>query len=231
MADVTEIIEESAVQLEIVELGGGQIEITGESPTQIEIIETISTSNDLDITSQTNTLVVENTSDSTNIDISVDLSTTVETTTTNNVVEIIENIVSAFPFEGKAEITGSLEVLGNTTIVGDTTITGSLIISSSNTFTNLGPFNQVGDFIVETGTLTVSENIFSEVISASFISASSATFKGDGITDIITVGSASAFPLIVNSNGLIVLDNYNYTPTPIEGGFLLSGSDFYIGLE
>ncbi len=93
MADITEIIEESAVQLEIVESGGGQIEIVDNGSTQIEIIETTLDSNDLDIATQTNTLVVENTTDSTNIDILVDSLTTVEAINTTNVIEITENQV------------------------------------------------------------------------------------------------------------------------------------------
>ena len=93
MADITEIIEESAVQLEIVESGGGQIEIVDTSSTQIEIVETTLDSSDLDISTQTNTLVVETTTDSTNVDIIVDPSTIVETTTTTNTIEITENQV------------------------------------------------------------------------------------------------------------------------------------------
>ena len=68
MADVTEIIEESAVQLEIVETGGGQLEIVDSDPTVIEIVETLVDANDLDIATQTNTLVVESISDNTIVD-------------------------------------------------------------------------------------------------------------------------------------------------------------------
>ena len=93
MADITEIIEESAIQLEIVELGGGQVEIIDNGSTQIEIVETTLDSNDLEIATQTNTLVVENTTENTNIDILVDTSTTIEATTTTNVIEITENQV------------------------------------------------------------------------------------------------------------------------------------------
>ena len=93
MADITEIIEESAVQLEIIELGGGQIEIIGGDSTTIEIIETTLDSNDLDIATQTNTIVIESNSDNTIVDISADTSTTLETTTTTHVIEIAENQV------------------------------------------------------------------------------------------------------------------------------------------
>ena len=89
MADITEIIEESAVQLEIVESGGGQIEIIGEDPTMIEVVETTFSSNDLDIATKTNTLAIETPSSNTVVNISVDPSTVIETTTNNN--EIIIN--------------------------------------------------------------------------------------------------------------------------------------------
>ena len=41
MADITEIIEESAVQLEIVESGSGTVEIVDSNPTIIEIVEKV----------------------------------------------------------------------------------------------------------------------------------------------------------------------------------------------
>ena len=44
------------------------------------------------------------------------------------------------------------------------------------------------------------------------------------------IGNVSMSTGGITASKDIVLDNYNYTPTPTEGGFLLSGSDFYIGL-
>ena len=56
------------------------------------------------------------------------------------------------------------------------------------------------------------------------------TLEG-GKGDIITINSSSNIPLTVNSQGLIVLDNFMYTPEAIEGGILYSGSDFYLGVD
>ena len=136
MADITEIIEESAVQLEIVESGGGQIEIIGEDSTMIEVVETTFSSNNLDIATKTNTLAIETPSGNTVVNISVDPSTVIETTTTNNVIEITENQVlfqtgsvfnittvtqsitgsPAFPFTGSAQISGSLVITGSLSV-------------------------------------------------------------------------------------------------------------------
>jgi len=187
MADITEIIEESAIQLEIVESGGGQIEIIDVISTQVEVVETTLTSNDVDIAFKTNTLIVESVSDNTNVDISVSSPTTIETSTTTNVIEITENQVV---FQ-----------------------TGSV-------------FNIITQNLVNVeGDLTVSENLFVDVIDASTI-----TLEGDGSRNIITVNSGSYTPLIVNQGGLIVFDEFTYTPSPVEGGLLYSGSEFFIGL-
>ena len=59
MSDVTEITEGGDVQLEIVEVGGGTIEVVGEDKTIIEIIENTSTANDLDISTKTTIVEVE----------------------------------------------------------------------------------------------------------------------------------------------------------------------------
>ena len=95
MGNITEIIEESKVLLEIIESGGGQIEIVDNNPTQLEIIETDSSINSttLDITPTINTVVIDFPSENTIIDISVNDPTTIETTTTHNVIEIVEDQV------------------------------------------------------------------------------------------------------------------------------------------
>jgi len=191
MADITEIIEESAVQLEIVELGGGQIEVIDNSFTIIEIVETSITSDNLDISPQTNTVVVETPSDNVIVDISVDDSTTIETTITNNVIDIIEPSLT--------------------------------IISQSVNISNF--LGGVGDGRDVEGSLTVSDTLFTDVVSASI-----AQFSGDGNSNILIISSGSNTPITVNPSGLIVFDQFMYTPPPVEGGFLYSGSEFFIGL-
>ncbi len=75
--------------------------------------------------------------------------------------------------------------------------------------------------------LTVSRNLFAPSISSSQVTLTTL----DGTTDIITINSGSNIPLIVNSEGLIILDEFTYTPKAVMGGLLYSGSDFYMGTE
>jgi hypothetical protein len=197
MADITEIIEESAVQLEIVETGGGQLEIIDNDPTTIEIVETLVNLDDLNISTQTNTLIVESSLDNNVIDISVNDPTTIETTISNNIVEISE--IAVIQSGSIFNITNNV---GNEdwdgTREGDSSITGSLVVSNT---------------------------LFTDVLSASI-----AHLTGDGINNILIISSGSNTPITVNSEGLIIFDEFTYTPPPIEGGFLYSGSEFFIGL-
>ena len=96
MGSITEIIEESKVHLEITEPGGGQIEVVDNYSTSLEIIESGSFINPttLDIIPQTNVIVVDSTTENTFIDVLVSQPSTVETSTTNNVIEIVEDQVT-----------------------------------------------------------------------------------------------------------------------------------------
>jgi len=51
----------------------------------------------------------------------------------------------------------------------------------------------------------------------------------DGTNDVITVSSQSANYLTVDSKGVVVFGSFSYLPTPVTGGIIFSGSDFYIG--
>tara|TARA_R110002167_G_scaffold316299_1_gene521861 strand:- start:1311 stop:1919 length:609 start_codon:yes stop_codon:yes gene_type:complete len=199
MADITEIIEESAVQLEIVESGGGQLEITGNDSAIIEIVEILVDLDDLNITTQTNTVVVESPSDNTTVDISVSDPTTIETTITTNVVEITElSIIQSGSIFNITNVTASGGEDWDGTHDGDASITGSLVVSNT---------------------------LFTDVLSASI-----AHLTGDGVNNILIISSGSSSPITVNPEGLIIFDEFTYTPLPVEGGFLYSGSDFFIGL-
>ena len=94
MSDVTEIKEEGATQLEIIETGGGTIEIVGEGKTIIEIVENTSSTNDLDISTITNTVVVDsNPSQGTSIDVSEDTPTKIEIESPPVSVDIIDKVL------------------------------------------------------------------------------------------------------------------------------------------
>jgi len=68
------------------------------------------------------------------------------------------------------------------------------------------------------------------VLRSSPTSVTSTLTIDGGRGNIITINSSSVSPIQVNSSGLIVLDNFMYTPEAIEGGILYSGSDFYLGV-
>ena len=159
MSRITEIVEESVVQLEITEPGGGQIEIVDNS-TKLEIVESGSIINPttLDISTQINTVVVDSVTENTNIDILVSEPTTVETTTTNNVIEITEDQVvfqtgSVFNITNNTSTTESITQL----------VTQSITQSISQSFTTIN-----GDTIFEVsgdgvGVLVESGGLFQNI--------------------------------------------------------------------
>ena len=101
MSEVTEIIEEVAVQLDIIDTSGGVIEVIGEDATTIEVVESSTETNDLDITTTSTTVIVEsNSSGDTTLDITEDSPTTIEITTSTPTVDIVE----------KTLISGALEL-------------------------------------------------------------------------------------------------------------------------
>ena len=137
MGNVTEIVEESKVLLEIIEPGGGQIEIVDNSSTQLEIIESGSSLNPttLDVTPQINTIIVDSVTENTNIDILVSDPITIETSTTNNVIEIVEDQV--------VYQTGSLYEISYNSFSSSVTFSST----TSSTITHIN--NVAGDTIVE----------------------------------------------------------------------------------
>lgn len=57
------------------------------------------------------------------------------------------------------------------------------------------------------------------------------TLTAQGTTNILLIQSgANDLGLKVNGDGLIQLDQYNYTPPAVEGGLLYSGSAYYLGM-
>jgi hypothetical protein len=79
------------------------------------------------------------------------------------------------------------------------------------------------------GNLTVSNTIFTDVISSSKSEINQLTLKKEGDVNLLTVTSESNTPIAINPSGILVMDNYQYTPPAVEGGLLYSGSEFYIG--
>lgn len=133
MSEVTEITGEGDVQLEVIEINGGTIEVIGEDKTTIEIVESTSTTNDLDISTQTNIVVVDsNPSEGTSLNISEDSPTTIEIASPPVSVDIIDKILvsgtSDLSFNNLVDKPFAFDSITQRVIVNN--------ISSSNIITN-----------------------------------------------------------------------------------------------
>jgi len=123
--------------------------------------------------------------------------------------------------------TGSLTVVENNTINNAFTVEGgTTLISNSITNTAL---------TVEGATTIVNNNNTALTIEGGTtinnnITNTSVNFQGD-TNNILIITSESNVPVTINSQGLIVLDEFSYTPDPISGGILYSGSNFYLGIN
>ena len=154
---------------------------------------------------ETNIVAIESPSDSTEISVT-DIFTQVEVSSTDVSVEITE----------KSLLSGSFDL----------------------TFPNLlnNPFRHpVGSSRI--GTVGVENPIFNLQISGSVfadtVTSSKNIIQGDGTDDLLLIklGNDANPKIKINPQGIAILDNYNYTPTPHEGGLLFSGSEFYLGLK
>ena len=140
MSEVTEIIGEGDVQLEIVEISGGTIEVIGEDKTTIEIVENTSTANDLDISTQINTVVVDsNPSEGTSLNISEDSPTTIEISSPPVSIDIIDKILvsgtSQLSFNNLVDKPFTVD---NGKLIGKFDISGSISSSGTGSFAKIG---------------------------------------------------------------------------------------------
>lgn len=154
---------------------------------------------------ETNIVAIESPSDSTEISVT-DTFTQVEVSSTDVSVEITE----------RSLLSGSFDL----------------------TFPNLlnNPFRHpVGSSRI--GTVGVENPIFNLEISGSvfadIVTSSKNIIQGDGTDDLLLIklGNDANPKIKINPQGIAILDNYTYTPTPHEGGLLFSGSEFYLGLK
>ena len=239
MANITEIIEESSVQLEIVEIGGGQIEVIEGSSTLIEIVETTLDSNDLNIDTQTNTLVVESTPDNVNINISTDPPSIVETTITNNVIEITEdqvqinNITQSFATQSIIyNITQSIAPSGSLNQLSDSQLSSFLSLIFNNatislsvsplTFEKNNPTTVTYTYSVILGDEVLSNATFNSIDitstpnnnqSFSIINSTSKTYNttyNSGTTDSLTRTSTALNPQYYGISNQTSMDNTTY---------------------
>lgn len=205
---VTEIVEEVRTQLEIIGSENGQIEVTTPENNSIEISFSGSVvSPDLDITRTKETIVIDNISEDTTINIEENPPSTVEITTENTILDITERTL----------LSGSFDLTFNNIITNPFTVDERGRVGRGRTKPDYD--------------LHVAGTLFSDVVSSSKVETDELILDVTEGVNILSVNSGSNIPLTINPNGLIVLDNFQYTPPPIEGGLLFSGSNFYLGLE
>ena len=75
-----------------------------------------------------------------------------------------------------------------------------------------------------TGSLSVQDTLLINGPNASL------QVEGTGDNDLFLITSGNNATVSVNSTGLIVIDDFTYTPPATVGGILFSGSEFYAGL-
>lgn len=51
----------------------------------------------------------------------------------------------------------------------------------------------------------------------------------DGTHDAVTVSSQSMDYITIDDKGIFIFGQFSYLPTPVPGGMIFSGSDFYLG--
>ena len=203
---VTEIIEEITTQLEIIESGSGQIEVVDPGTNSIEIsFSGSSISSDLDITTTSEIITIENVPENNTVNISETPPSRVEVSSTVTNVDVIDKIL----------------------LSGSSQITFTNIVSNPFTTDNRG---RVGRGVSQPKyQLHVSGNLFSDIASSSLVKSKGLILDGDGDTNILSVTSGSRTSFSINPEGVLVLDDFQYTPTPAEGALLYSGSEFYLG--
>tara|TARA_R110002153_G_scaffold274011_1_gene446568 strand:+ start:1915 stop:2502 length:588 start_codon:yes stop_codon:yes gene_type:complete len=108
--------------------------------------------------------------------------------------------------------TGSLTIVENNTINKALTVEGGTTLTHDD-FTN-------NALTVEGGTIINNDT-----------SDTSLTINQGGTGNLLIITSESNTPVLINDQGLIILDEFTYTPTPLAGGILYSGSNFYLGID
>lgn len=205
---VTEIIEKITTQLEIIESGSGVIEVVDNKPNSIEIsFSGSSITSDLDIITKSEIITVEGIPEDNIINISENPPLNLEITSENTTLEIIDRVL----------LSGSFDLAFNNL--------------TSNPFTvddsgRVGRGRSRPDY-----DLHVAGTLFSDIVSSSKVETNELILHSEENVNLLSVTSGSNTPLTINPKGVIVLDNFQYTPPPVEGGLLFSGSNFYLGLE
>ena len=129
----------------------------------------------------------------------------------------------------REQLSGSFATLGLNTFTGDQTITGSIFSTGSLWNITTSEFQVVTDSSYFTNDFFLLKNPFNE-------------FKiGTTSNDIgFTLSSSVDSPFIINNtnkdiltltnSGALYLSTQSLLPSPLDGGLLFSGSDFFISI-
>ena len=211
MGDITEITEQVATSLEILEGNSTQLEISGEEVKLLEIIEYTTEGGTPDVNIKTDIKTIEIPGESpTTINISKDAPSSVSITEETIFIDITE----------KTLISGAFDLNFDNLL--------NIPYKVSNNNIGIGPGNGTPPTLVDPQfPLHVKGTLFSTTVSSSQVQIS-----GDSVNDLFLVELDGENKLIINAEGVTVLGQFNITPTAVAGGLFYSASnDFFLGLE
>jgi hypothetical protein len=111
------------------------------------------------------------------------------------------------------------ELRQNGNITGSLRLSGSFFLNDVNILEEIvqsGIFRQTGSFWSTTNNLQITGSLGIEL---------------DGEEDEFYISVTGSKKVEVNTEGVLILHPFEYTPTPVTGGLLYSGSnEFFLGL-
>jgi hypothetical protein len=102
-------------------------------------------------------------------------------------------------------------------LTGSLRLTGSFFLNDINILQEInssGIFKQTGSFWATTNDLQITGSLKVEL---------------DGVVDTFEVNVNGEEKFKINNEGILVLTEFSQTPTPVDGGFIYSGSQFFLG--
>jgi len=211
VGDITEITEQVATSLEILEGNPTQLEISGEEVKFLEIIEYTTDGGTPDVNIEADIKTIEIPGESpTTINISKDAPSSISISEETIFLDITE----------KTLISGAFDLNFNNL--------HNIPYKVSNNNIGIGPGNGTPPTLVDPQfPLHITGTLFSTTLSSSQVQIS-----GDSVNDLFLVKLEGENKLVINAEGVTVLGQFNITPNAVAGGLFYSASnDFFLGLE
>jgi len=211
VGDITEITEQVATSLEILDGNPTQLEISGEEVKFLEIIEYTTDGGTPNVNIEADIKTIEIPGESpTTINISKDAPSSILISEETIFLDITE----------KTLISGAFDLNFNNL--------HNIPYKVSNNNIGIGPGNDSPPTLVDPQfPLHVTGTLFSTTVSSSQVQIS-----GDSVNDLFLVKLEGENKLVINAQGVTVLGQFNITPTAVAGGLFYSASnDFFLGLE